>query len=170
MPDYSNGKIYKLINDELNLTYYGSTTTPLYKRMYSHKSYAPHKRYTSHRLFETGNVDIVLVENFSCENKEQLNKRERFYIENNDCVNKNIPTRTQKEFKQKYYQDNLQFYKEHNAEYREQHKEEIVEQKKEHYAANRQKILDQKKEYYQANKERIKQQRNEYYHKNKNKI
>ena len=45
------------------------------------------------------NIDIILVEAFPCNNKNELESRERYYIENNICLNKNIPTRTMKEWK-----------------------------------------------------------------------
>ena len=48
------------------------------------------------------NTDIILVESYPCENKNELHSRERYYIENNNCVNKIIPTRTSKEFKKEY--------------------------------------------------------------------
>jgi len=41
--DYKNGKIYKLVNDELGLTYYGSTCTELRKRLHQHKKQAKNK-------------------------------------------------------------------------------------------------------------------------------
>ena len=135
--DYKNGKIYKLINDELGLTYYGSTTTTLTKRLCGHKSKS--NKCKSKLLFTEGAVEIFLVEEFPCENKDQLNQRERFYIENNACVNKKIPGRTLKE-------------------YREANKEAIKEQSKEYREANKEAI----KEYYEANKEVIKEQHKEY--------
>jgi len=41
---------------------------------------------------------ITLVEKYRCETKDELHARERYYIENNKCVNKVIPTRTTKEY------------------------------------------------------------------------
>jgi hypothetical protein len=41
-----------------------------------------------------------LVENYSCNSKKELETRERYYIENNECVNKNMPTRTMKEYQE----------------------------------------------------------------------
>ena len=38
MPDYSLGKIYKVVNDVNNMIYIGSTCQPLYARMASHRS------------------------------------------------------------------------------------------------------------------------------------
>ena len=105
MPNYQNAKIYKIINDELpNLIYIGSTVQPLINRLCEHRKNAKNAKInlTSKQLFEIGKPKIILLENFSCDSKEELFKRERYYIESIQCVNKNIPTRTSKE----YYQDN----------------------------------------------------------------
>jgi fibrillarin-like rRNA methylase len=64
---------------------------------------------TSFKILENDNYEIVLVEILETETKQELHQRERFYIENNDCVNKNIPTRTKKE----YYVDNIETFKEY---------------------------------------------------------
>jgi len=42
---------------------------------------------------------IELIENFPCENKEQLNKREGEIIRSMDCVNKRIAGRTMPEYR-----------------------------------------------------------------------
>ena len=39
------------------------------------------------------------MEDFPCDNKYELKARERNYIEGNLCINKNIPNRTNKEWK-----------------------------------------------------------------------
>ena len=96
MVNYKNGKIYKLVNDELNLTYYGSTCDELRKRLYGHKTKA--NKCMSKIMFENGEVKIYLVEKFPCNDRIELNQRERFYIENNECINKQIPGRTLKEW------------------------------------------------------------------------
>ena len=120
MPDYQNSKIYKLVNDELpDLIYYGSTTQPLFKRLYQHKD--KYNTSSSKLLFEKGNVKIILCENFPCNCKEELIKKEREYIENNNCINKRIPSRTKKE-------------------YNEDNKEKINEYKKEYYENNKEKL------------------------------
>ena len=163
--DYKNGKIYKLINDELGLTYYGSTATTLTKRLSGHKTKSNHCK--SKLLFTGGAVEIFLVEEFPCENKDQLNKRERFYIESNECVNKNIPGRTQKEYIKEYYEANKEAFLEKQKEYREANKDKISEQKKEYREANKEKIAEKDKEYREANKEAIAEKMKEYREANK---
>jgi len=161
MVNYENGKIYKLVNDQLNLTYYGSSCNELRKRLNAHKTKAKSKKCTSYKLFESGEVKIYLVEKFSCNDKMELNQRERFYIENNECVNKNIPCRTPKE----YYDDNREKRLKNNKKWNELNKEKRKQYKKEYNNENKEKA----KEYYEDNREKIKQQQKEYYQKNKNK-
>jgi len=100
MPNYQNGKIYKIINDIDDKIYIGSTTLLLCQRLAGHHQHCS----TSAKQFFNVNHKIILLENYACNSKEELESRERYYIELNKdiCVNKMIPTRTKKE----YYQDN----------------------------------------------------------------
>lgn len=95
MPDYSNGKIYKLVCNITRKIYYGSTTQKLSGRKGGHLS--DYKRYTkdntihkcaSIEIIKNNDFDIILVESYPCKNKDELRQREQFYIENNICVNK----------------------------------------------------------------------------------
>jgi hypothetical protein len=96
MPDYKNGKIYKLWSPEGDDIYIGSTIQPLYARLSAHKR---KMKYSSKILFEKyDDVRIELIECFPCDNKEQLNKKEGEYIRKLDCVNRNIAGRTKKEY------------------------------------------------------------------------
>ena len=120
MPDYKNGKIYKLWSPEGDDIYIGSTTISLSRRKAKHKS----QNNTSKILFEKyTDVRIELLEECPCDNKEQLLKKEGEYIRNNNCVNKFIPNRTPKE----YRENNKEKIKERNKEYRENNKEHIKE-------------------------------------------
>ena len=53
---------------------------------------------TSLQIFDNNNYDIILIENYPCERKDELHARERYYIESLKCVNKVIPTRTDREY------------------------------------------------------------------------
>ena len=164
MVNYKTAKIYKLVNDELNLTYYGSTCNELRKRFWSHKSEAKNKyKCSSYKLFESGECKIYLVEKFPCEDKMELTKRERFYIENNECVNNNIPNRTQKEWREEHKKILAQ----QKKEYVQENKEQIAKQKKEHYQNNKEQIKEKMKEYYEKNNEVKKEKAKQYYQANK---
>ena len=101
---YQNGKIYKLVSDSTDRIYIGSTCNPLYKRLGGHKTASKNlnKCYTSKELVKFDDCKIILIEDFACERKEQLTARERYHIEQNKdiCVNKIIPTRTNKEYRE----------------------------------------------------------------------
>ena len=93
--DYKNGKIYKIVCNTTGLQYIGSTCNPyLSTRLAQHR--AVYKRYlqnkknnfiSSFEVLKNENYEIILIENCPCETKDQLHARERFHIENNDCVN-----------------------------------------------------------------------------------
>lgn len=85
--NYQKGQIYKLVNDQLNLTYFGSTCSPLHKRLYAHKQKLT--KCSSKILFQEGSdVKIYLVEEYPVVSRQQLKQRERHYVETNLCVNK----------------------------------------------------------------------------------
>ena len=108
MPDYQKGKIYKLwspqgTEDEI---YFGSTCNELRYRKYGHKR--KDNKCQSKILFQKyDDVRIELVEEYSCNNKAELEKKEGEYIKNNKCLNKCIAGRTEQE----YYQDNKEIIK-----------------------------------------------------------
>ena len=157
MTDYSKAKIYKIVGgDEL---YFGSTTQDLSKRFYTHKrEYNKNKNYkcSSSILFEkygVENCEIVLVENFECENKEELNRKEGEYLLNHICVNQRVAGRTNKEYFKKYYDKN----------------KEIKQQKVKNWIVNnKDKIKEQRKKYRELNKDKLKEYQKAYWQ-NKNK-
>ena len=164
MVDYTKSKIYKIVCNITGLTYYGSTVNPISKRISSHRSEFKLGRVkcSSRQVLVGGNYDYSLVEEFSCENKDQLHRRERYYIENNDCVNKQIPGRTLNEYREQNKDKLLAYQKEHYeqnkdkiSEYYEQNKDKLLAQKKEYREKNRDKLLAQKKEHYEQNKDKI---------------
>jgi hypothetical protein len=155
--DYANGKIYKITGG--GLTYYGSTTQLLSKRMYEHRTKLD---CSAKIIIETGEAVIVLVEVCPCKSKEELHMRERFYIENNDCVNKQIPNRTQTEIKERDKQhriDNVDYIKEQHKQYYIVNKDKVNEKHKQYRIDNANKIKEQSKQYYIDNVDKIKQYR-----------
>ena len=140
MPDYQQGKIYKITSGDL--TYIGSTTQTLEIRLTQHKSHF--KRWkngkgdfvgASFPLFEKEHT-ITLIEAYPCNSKKDLLSRERFYIQSMVCVNTNIPTRTTKE----WCQDNAEVYK---------------ERRKQHYQDNHTTIREKQTLYREINRDKI---------------
>jgi hypothetical protein len=138
MPNYQKSKIYVLFGfkeDGTKLTFYGSTTQNLYKAIYEHaRSYKTQKNNTSSKqIIELGNYEILLLEEFPCNNKEELHLRKQFYIKNNDCVNKVIPLRT-------------------HIEYVEQNTDKIDLINKKYYEKNKIKLIEKQKIYNEKKK------------------
>jgi peptide methionine sulfoxide reductase MsrB len=57
-------------------------------------------KYLYNNIMKNDDAEIILVENFPCLSKDQLHSRERYFIENMKCINKNIPKRSQTEYRE----------------------------------------------------------------------
>ena len=165
---YENGLIYTIRSHQTTDIYIGSTTQPLYKRIYQHKRHFKAWKngkfwyVSSFELMKYDDVYIELLELCPCENKMQLHKREGELQREMDCINKNVAGRTMNE----YRFDNKEKIKIQKKEYDKQNKDKVKEYVKE----NKDKIKIQKKEYYQNNKDKILEHRKELYEKNKHKV
>ena len=165
MPNYQDAKIYKLINDSMpGLVYYGSTCNTFSKRLGQHKD--KQNTCSSKCLFEDGTVQIILVEKYPCTDKMELNARERYYIENNDCVNKSIPGRTRKE----YSEDNRDEINRKAREFKEKHRDEIRRKDQEYRAKNKVELNKRRRELYQQNKDKFHAKDSKYREKNRDEL
>jgi hypothetical protein len=112
------GKIYKIVDNTNGNIYIGSTTEKLNQRLSKHK--CDYKSYlngkdrncTSFEIIKNNNYRIELIKYIIYKDRIELLQRERYYIENNECININIPSRTDKE-----YRNNKEYYKEYKKEY-----------------------------------------------------
>jgi hypothetical protein len=163
-PNYQNGKIYMIESLEGDCKYYGSTIQSLALRLGKHRSEIKMgKNITSKEVLKYSDARILLVESFPCNNRMELESKEAEYIRHNDCVNKCIPQRTDKQ----YYQDNKEVITEKQKQYRQDNKEVIAKYKKQHYQDNKEVIAKYKKQHYQDNKEVITEKTKQYYQDNK---
>jgi hypothetical protein len=188
MPLYENAVIYKLKHnldyDDLNI-YIGSTTN-FRGRKYEHKSNCNNEKSKKYNIpvyqfiRDNGGWEewvMIQIEPYSCYSKKELETRERYHIDFfKPTLNKEIPTRTVKEWYndnkeviakkcKKRHNDNREKNLEKQKKYREANKEKINEKLKEHRKANKEKINKKLKEHYHANKEKISEKRKEYYEK-----
>jgi hypothetical protein len=95
MVNYELGKIYTIRSSETVGVYIGSTCDNLAKRFGGHKaSYKLNQNVSSKHIFDYGikNAYIELLENYPCNSREELNKREGEHIRMmENCVNKLKP-------------------------------------------------------------------------------
>jgi hypothetical protein len=112
---YQEAKIYKIVDQNSNKIYIGSTCFSIEKRLYQHE--ANYKRYlvggynyvTVFDIMGGNNYRIELIEAYRCNDKKELSRREGEIIKLNKliCVNHRIDGRTFQE----YYRDNIDKYK-----------------------------------------------------------
>ena len=179
MPDYSKGKIYAIRSYKTDDVYIGSTTQTLAQRLGKHR--AKYRRwinkiecyYTSFEIVKYGDEYIELVEEYPCENVDQLRKKEGEIIRSiENCINKRIENRT----KQEYYKDTIENRRKYrkrpevkekkliqDKKYRDKTKEQRKEYDKKYIEKNKEKIKKQKKEYREKNKEAIQKQKKEQF-------
>ena len=152
MQKYSRGKIYRIIAPD-KTCYIGSTIDTLVSRFGNHRrSYKSWKNGNVKRpcsvvkMFDEYGIEnckIELVENFSCESKKELDRREGEIIKLTKCINKVVAGRTCEE-------------------YRKDKKEELNEKSRSLYIKNREYELERNKIYYQQNSEARKQYAKSY--------
>ena len=149
MNKYQNAKIYKIISNIHPLPYYGSTVYSLKRRLQQHEAAYRKNRYCScHLLFDIGDYQIQLVENFACNNRKELQKREQYFIDKYPCINKrraSLNHQDYKEYVKQYREKNKQYFKQ----YREKHKAQLKIYYKQY-----------SKQYYAKNKAKLKQKFN----------
>lgn len=182
---YEKGKIYKIVDNTNGDIYIGSTIKTLQKRLIAHKadynswlngndtSY-----YTSFEILKNNDYHIELLEDYPCNSKKELEKKETEYIKNNNCLNMKLPVRSLAE----YYEDNKERLKEehrnyklnnkqkvdeYNKNYREKNKIQVEERSKKHYEENKEKIIMRSRKFYEENKDIIHQKQKIYREKNK---
>lgn len=176
MPDYKNGKIYTIrCHDDPSLIYVGSTTKLLCQRFAKHKYHSKEERCKSMLLYTTikeqfdndwSKFYIELYEEFPCENKEQLNKREGEVQREIATLNKNVAGRcivesnriyrenntdAIKERKKQFYLLNSNTIKQKRRQYRQEHQDEINQKQKENYQANSDVIKQRQKKSFICN-------------------
>lgn len=120
---YANGKVYKLCTSTDDEFYIGSTCIPLDTRLHNHKQCS--KKYHTRKVYQHFNsvgwdkVSIVLVESFPCECRAELEKRERFYVEQmKPTLNSRCPATPHKEAKEAYRKRNPEKIKEQYAKWK----------------------------------------------------
>jgi predicted GIY-YIG superfamily endonuclease len=109
MPDYKNGKLYKLQCDD-GYYYIGSTCDELRYRLNGHKKDSrKHSTPLYQHINEIGwdRVRIVLIEECPCENKQQLVRKEDEMIQlnlmNDLCLNTRRAVGDRKQLLREYY-------------------------------------------------------------------
>ena len=181
MPDYSEGKIYRLQSLVTPHYYVGSTCKPLHLRLTSHKVKMKHNCACWEFFSGIGwnNVEAQLIEEYPTDTKEALLQREdeyfRAYSNDPNFLNMQrpcLPTWKRQKWKRQYYLANIERITQHNQAYRkteagkrarkverERYRERAAEVHRLYREAHKAELKHKKADYHRQNKERIAQQR-----------
>jgi len=148
MVNYQLGKIYKIVCRITGEVYVGSTCEKtLARRLVAHRSacnrYIENQegsKFSSFQIIQRGDYYIELLENYPCNNSDELRKKEREWYDKTDCINQCRPYL----FKEEMRVERLIY-------------DEI----------NKERIREKQKQYVEENKERINEYKRLNYHKNK---
>ena len=158
MVNYNEGKIYKICNTEDNEVYIGSTTLPLYKRLYYHRNASSQERkyvgpiYQHMRKLGSDKFYIELIEHYPCSNSSMLKAREGTFIRELGTLNSRIAGRSPKE----YYAETVEDRKKQKAEYLKNNPEKRKETRKKYLERNKDEINRKERERYANNIEKEK--------------
>lgn len=147
MNKYEQGKIYKIVSNIYPLPYYGSTIQTLKRRLQDHE-YARNRNLQmgSQKVLSYGDYEIQLVQNYPCKNREELLKREDYYIKKYPNCNKKRSYVCREEYNKR------------NKEWREKNKTH----RKEYMKQWRKKNEKHCKDYQKNNMTKIKEKRKIY--------
>ena len=122
-------KIYKIVDNTNGNVYIGQTTQTLKQRLARHRC---DKTCTSRDIIKNGDYEIILIE------ETDDKTRERYWILNTECINIQVPGRTQRErdeenidkvikYKEKYYENNKELCIKRAKEHRQQNIDKVRE-------------------------------------------
>lgn len=197
MSKYNRGKIYSIIAPN-GYCYIGSTIQSLSDRFTNHKS--NFKRWIDNRATKTSvydlfiqsgpdNCKIELIENFPCDSRADLERREGEIIKNTKCINKVIAGRKSEEYRRDnaeilskkfkefynknkeeqiqrvkdYYQEHIEDRREYGIQYAKDHVDQKREYKRKYRSENPEKVREQKRLWRETNRDKVNQRKRELY-------
>ena len=177
MVNYQLGKIYKIVCRITGEVYVGSTCEKtLARRLVDHRSACNRylekqegSKFSSFQIIQRGNYYIELLENFPCDNRDELRKKERKWYDKTDCINHCRPYLFKEEMRVErliYDEINKERIREKQKQYKEEHKERINEYKRLNYHKNKKEPTEEEIEAKRLRQEiRIKNMRDKLYEK-----
>lgn len=135
MPNFQEGKIYKLVSNQTNKIYIGSTTIKLDYRLHRHRSNYKNNEScrSSTKILKYGDAKIILLEKYPCNSKIELILKEQEYIDKHQdiCVNIIRAKVDKKEYNREYARNHREDYREAGRKYMIKNKEKVYGKKKE---------------------------------------
>ena len=159
MPDYQKCMMYKLIcNEDPTFLYIGHTTNWNRRKAHHKHSSLNNSRKVYQQIRELGgwgDIKMVWIENFPCNNNHEGEAREQYWMDNmKSTMNSRRAFRTTDDLiKDRII--NKEKKAEYDKEYCAENKEKKAEYDKEYCAENKEKKAELARKYYEKNKEEI---------------
>lgn len=175
MVNYKNGKIYKIISDQTANEYIGSTAQKYLSvrfEQHKHKFSAWKSKqkgsyyWTSFDILQYEDAQIILIESFPCNSKEELLSRERHYIETspnsiNKIRNLNQTAEDKKQTRHLHYETNKTKTRDQQKEYYKKNAELLKEKSKTYHREHQKERAEKQKIYKENNKDKLNARQNE---------
>ena len=170
MVNYNNGKIYKIVSNQTDLIYIGSTTQSLSQRKAIHLS-DKYNTCSSREILQYEDARIILIEKYSCNDNEELKQREQYFMdkfraEGFKLVNKQrafgLDLQRRKNTIKEWSEKNKEKMNENHKKWREENKERDNQNHKKWCEENKERDNEIKRKWSQKNKEKLKEYRRDY--------
>ena len=200
MPDYSNAVIYKITQRDGKGEFYIGSTCDLKNRVRQHKcectleTSRDYHRHLYEHIRANGNWinwEVQILEDFACESKEELEIRERYWIEKErPSLNENRPARAvlaggkkeaerqwrkenadrMREYQRQYNLENADRIREYKRQWQEENADRLREKAKQWRKENADRIREKKRQYREENREAVRERKARYYQEHKEQI
>ena len=182
--NYNNTIIYKIVCKDVNITdCYVGQTTHFTNRKSQHKTNCNNINNSSYNCYvyqfireHNGwdNWDMIEIEKYNAIDRLDAGKKERYWVETLQAtLNKNIPSRTEKEYRIDNNDKTKARYKQNKDKILQYHKEYYKQNKEKspiYYELNKDKVQNYHKEYNEKNKDKLTEQHKDYYKQNKDQL
>ena len=154
MVNYQLGKIYKIICRITGEVYVGSTCEKtLARRLAIHRSACSRflekqqgSKFSSFQIIQRGDYYIDLLENYPCNNSDELRKKEREWYDSTICINDKRPYLYKEEMRAErliYDEVNKEAIQEKHRKYKAEHRDHINEFKRANYHKNKKQLTEE---------------------------
>lgn len=149
---YCNSKIYKIVSaTHPEVVYVGSTVNPLNKRLVGHRTdYNRGIRIASNQVMQYADAEIILVEEYPCDNSNELRMREEFWRRDLKAINYQQCYTTREEYLTKKKEWHLA-----NIDKRQQERQRETEKRQQRTQIERDIILEKRRQLYRLKKEKV---------------
>ena len=154
MVNYQLGKIYKIVCLITGEVYVGSTCEKtLARRLVAHRSACSRflekqqgSKFSSFQIIQRGDYYIDLLENYPCNNSDELRKKEREWYDKVECINQCRPYLFIEEMREErliYDEVNKERIQEKQRQYKAEHREHINKYKIANYHKNKKQLTEE---------------------------